>query len=369
MKNVVVLSRRDITHPLSGGAGRYIHEIFRRLTTRYSITVLAEGGPCSKPVEEIDGITYRHFPGTFQRILLPARYVTRFAGGTDLLVDNADVAIPWMSPLYSRVPRIVVIYQVAGSIFHHELARPLSEIAVRLEPKIYQMYRNSKVVTCSPSTKNDLVQLGLSAGNVSVITPGIDDSFLQFEPDGVKFDDPTIICISRFRRYKGLSYAVRSMKFVLEKVPRAKLVIVGNGDPRELEDEVSRTEYSESIQILERAPNTWNAEKRVMLSRSHLLLIPSVREGYGIVVIEANACGTPAIGWAVPGVQDSIVNRKTGLLVPFGDIHTLGETIANLLRKESGQLDDLSKPAIQWARRHSWDSAAEQFDKAIDATF
>jgi glycosyltransferase involved in cell wall biosynthesis len=367
MKRIAVLSRRDITHPLSGGAGRYIHEIFRRLSTRYSITVLAEGGRGSKPVEKIDGITYRHFPGKFQRMLLPARYVTTFAGTTDLLVDNADVGIPWLSPVYSKLPRIVVIYQVTGTIFHQELARPLSEIAVRLEPKILQMYRNSEVVTCSPSTKNDLVQLGLSPGKVSVIVPGIDESFRKFEPDGTKFDDPTIICISRFRRYKGLSFAIRSMKFVLEKVPRAKLIIVGNGDPTELKKEVSRTDYSGSIQILERAPNTWNDEKKIMLSKSHLLLIPSVREGYGIVVIEANACGTPAIGWAVPGVQDSIIDGKTGLLIPFGDIRGLGETIAELLEKQSTTLKMLSQPAIDWARQHSWDNAAEVFAKTIDS--
>src|SRR5437879_5906331 len=106
MRRIVVLSRRDITHPLSGGAGKYIHEIFRRLTTRYSITVLAEGGPSRRPLEGIDGIAYRHFPGTFQRMMLPARYVTRFARRTDLLVDNADVAIPWLSPFYSKLPRI-----------------------------------------------------------------------------------------------------------------------------------------------------------------------------------------------------------------------------------------------------------------------
>src|SRR6266480_2907289 len=95
MTRIVVLSRRDITHPLSGGAGRYVHEIFRRLTTRYSITVLAQGGPSSKSVEEIDGITYRHFPGALHRMLLPVRYITKFARKTDLLIDNSDVGIPW----------------------------------------------------------------------------------------------------------------------------------------------------------------------------------------------------------------------------------------------------------------------------------
>jgi len=366
MRRIVVLSRRDITHPLSGGAGRYIHEIFRRLTTRYSITVLAEGGPRNQSVEEIDGITYQHFPGALHRILLPARYVTRFAGKTDLLIDNSDVGIPWLSPFYTRVPKILVTYQVAGDIFRHEFVWPVSEIAVSLEPRIYSPSRNNRIVTCSPSTKSDLVSMGIQSERISVIRPGIDDSFKGFEPDGVKFDDPTIICISRFRRYKGLGYAVRTMKFVLEKFPTAKLIIVGNGDPRDLKEEIARTDYQESIQILERAPNTWNDEKKVLLSRSHLLLIPSVREGYGIVVIEANACGIPAVGWSVPGVQDSIIDGTTGLHVPFGNIESLAESIMKVLSDSQGSAA-MSKSAMDWARHHSWDNASKEFGRIIES--
>ena len=367
MARIVVLSQRSVRHPLSGGAGKYIHEILRRLTDRHSITILSSGGNLSKPIEEIDGITYRHFHESLHRIILPARYLTKFAGKTDLLIDNSDVGIPWLSPFYTSVRKILVTYQIAQGIFRYELARPLSEIAVSLEPHIYSAYRNSKIVTCSPSTKADLLSLGIPSERVSVIRPGIDDSFRQFQWDGAKFDDPTIVCISRFRRYKGLSHAIRSMRYVLEKIPKAKLVIVGNGDPTELRDEVSRTDYSRSITVLERKPNTWDPEKRVLLSKSHLLLIPSVREGYGIVVIEANACGTPAIGWTVPGVQDSIVDGKTGLLVPFGDIRRLGETIAKLLGSGSLQLKAFTQPAIDWARQHSWDTSAKMFAEIIDS--
>ncbi len=366
MARIVVLSQRSVRHPLSGGAGRYIHEIMRRLTDRHSITVLSCGDALSKPVEEIDGITYRHFPELLHRITLPARYLTKFEGKTDLLVDNSDVGIPWLSPFYTKVPKILVTYQIARGIFRYELPRPLSEIAVSLEPRVYSAYRNCKIVTCSPSTKDDLVALGIPSERVSVIRPGIDDSFRRFESDGAKFADPTIMCISRFRRYKGLSYAIRSMKFVLDRVPGARLLIIGNGDSTELTREISRTDYRRSIQILYRRPNSWDAEKRELLSKSHLLLIPSIREGYGIVVIEANACGTPAIGWAVPGVQDSIVNGKTGLLVPFGDVRALGETMAKLLGGDPTRLRDLSHPAIEWARQHSWDNAAEMFARTID---
>jgi len=133
MVRIVVLSRRSINHPLAGGAGSYIHEIFRRLTDRHSITILSSGGMLSKPVEEIDGIDYRQFPEAFHRITLPARYLTKFAGKTDLLIDNSDVGIPWLSPFYTKMPKILVTYQVARDIFHHEYARPDSDMFAQHE--------------------------------------------------------------------------------------------------------------------------------------------------------------------------------------------------------------------------------------------
>ena len=83
-------------------------------------------------------------------------------------------------------------------------------------------------------------------------------------------------------------------------------------------------------------------------------------------MIEANACGTPAIGWAVPGVQDSILNGRTGLLVPFGDVDALARTVTKCL-SESQVYGDLSTSAVDWARQHSWDAAAEIFAETIDS--
>src|SRR5205807_573000 len=192
------------------------------------------------------------------------------------------------------------------------------------------------------------------------------DSFLKFQPNGKKFDHPTIVCIGRFKRYKGLRFAIAAMKHVLEKLPSAKLIIVGNGDSSELERDVSNVDYRNSIEIIKRTPNTWNDEKRTLLSKSHLLLVPSVREGYGIVIIEANSCGTPAIGWDVAGVQDAIVDGKTGLLVPFGNVGALATTITKCL-SESQIIEGLASSAINWARQHSWDTAARHFGEAIDS--
>jgi glycosyltransferase involved in cell wall biosynthesis len=231
---------------------------------------------------------------------------------------------------------------------------------------VLRLYSQCQIVACSPSTKNDLVLNGLPNKNLHVILPGIEDDFLKFHPTEQKFANPTVVCISRFRRYKGLHYAIRTMRFILEKVPNAKLIIAGNGDPSEIKEELARSGYEGSVTIMVRPPNRWNNEKRTLLSRAHLLLVPSVREGYGMVVIEANACGIPAIGWNVPGLRDSILDSKTGFLVPYGDVLGLAEKMITVLRNNY-PTEDVKSSGLQWARTHSWDRSARQFENLIES--
>lgn len=369
MRKIVVLSHRDIKHKEAGGASLYVHEICKRLTQKYDFTILSTAQGELPSTETVDGIKIVRVPyPRFCRLSIPSYLKLGRAGQADLVIDNGDVGVLWLSPMFTRTRKIAIVYQVAADIFRYELSRPFSDIAMRVEPWVYGMYRSDSIVTCSPSTKVDLEKIGLLSKNITVIRPGVEDSFLKFEPSGRKFDNPTIVCISRFKRYKGLRYATMAMKRVLEQIPSAKLIIAGNGDSSELKREISKGHFGESIEILHRAPNTWNEEKKTLLSKSHLLLMPSVREGYGIVVIEANACGTPAIGWAVPGVQDSILDGKTGRLVPFGDVDALAKTITKSL-SDSETYSNLSRSAVDWARQHSWDDSALRFEKTIEDVF
>src|SRR6266487_5468718 len=208
MIRITVLSRRGIGHPLSGGAGRYVHEIFRRLTSYYSVTILSSGWARGPSEQELDGITYRHFLGAFHRLSLPARYLVKFAGKTDLLVDNADVGIPWFSPLYSRKPRITIVHQLVREIFYDELPRPLSDLGYALEPLLYRLYSKSKIVAVSQSTARDLFDCGISKENIEVISPGCTNPGL---PQASLTDraPKTIGCVTRLMKYKGLQLALK----------------------------------------------------------------------------------------------------------------------------------------------------------------
>ncbi len=364
MERITVLSRRGIGHPLSGGAGRYVHEIFRRLTTRYSVTVLCSGSSSSPPEQEIDGITYRRFPGAFHRILLPARYLVKYAPKTDVLVDNADVGIPWFSPLYSRIPRITIIHQLVREIFYDELPRPLSNLGYALEPLLYRLYSKSKIVAVSQSTARDLLHCGISKENIEVISPGCTEPGLP-RTSLADRAPKTIGCVTRLMKYKGLQLALKAFSKVVSRFPDAKLLIAGSGPyAQELAKMSQNLGISKNVKFLGRISEN---SKFKLYGETRVTISPSYREGFGISVLEANSMGTPVVGWNAPGLSDSIVHDVTGFLAKYPDLEEFADKLKMLL-SDDPTWNRLSFNAWKWALVHSWDQSALQFDKVIQST-
>src|SRR5438094_762915 len=171
MSRIVVLSRRNLTHPAAGGASQYLHEVFMRLTGPHDITVLSEGAPRAREIEEIDGIHYINIHRALPRFAIPIKYLVNFARKADVIIDHADVAIPWLSPLFVSKPRITIVHQLVKEIYYYQLSRPWAEVGVRAERAIYKLYSGSRIVTSSGSTARELAELGIPRRNISVITP------------------------------------------------------------------------------------------------------------------------------------------------------------------------------------------------------
>ncbi len=366
MARIVVLSRRSIIHPRGGGACRYVHEIFRRLTDRHSITILSSGGGDlgGKPIQEIDGIDYRHFSESSHRVLLPARYLAKFAGKTDLLIDNSDVGIPWLTPLYARTPRITIVHQLIREIFYQELPRPISDIGFISEPLLYRLYSGSRIVAVSQSTARELVDWGIPEDNVDVVSPGCTI------PTGPRatLDERspnTVGCVTRLMKYKGVQLAFMAFRRIVRESPRAKLVIAGAGPyQNELERIAGDIGMSKNVIFLGRVSD----ESKFKLYReARVMISPSQREGFGMSVIEANSVGTPVVGWDVPGLRDSIVHNETGFLAPFPDDQALAGEVGQLLNDDE-TWERLSQNAWKWASNHTWDQSASSFRTIIEAT-
>src|SRR5437899_11860484 len=173
----------------------------------------------------------------------------------------------------------------------------------------------------------------------------------------------TITCVARLMRYKGLDLALGIFRNLSDKFPSATLELAGSGPyEHQLRELVTNLGLSEQVHFLGRVTDS---DKIKLYRNSRLLLNPSVREGYGICVIEANSFGTPAVGWDVPGIRDSIQNGSTGLLAPFPDKQAMSKNIETLLTNDE-IWKRLSENSWKWERNHSLDDSARRFGILID---
>ena len=92
----------------------------------------------------------------------------------------------------------------------------------------------------------------------------------------------------------------------------------------------------------------------------------SEKEGWGLTVLEAAACGTPAVGTDVPGLRDAVRDGETGLLVPLGDAAAMAAAIGRLLEDQALR-DRLGAGALHWAARFTWDAVAADISAVLDA--
>jgi glycosyltransferase involved in cell wall biosynthesis len=232
-------------------------------------------------------------------------------------------------------------------VWDAEVPKPFAALGRRLEPHALRLYREVPVVTVSDSTREDLLRLGLK--DVAVVPNGRDQAP---DLDGLpKETSPTFLFVGRLAANKRPDHAVRAFEVIRDDLADARLWIVGRGP---LEQKLRQT-LPEGAEMLGYLPRKELYER---MARAHCLLVPSVREGWGLVVIEANSVGTPAVGYDVPGIRDSIRPGETGLLATAGDFRALGRQGLEVLRDQE-EFMVLRRQALEWSATFSWQTTAE----------
>jgi len=327
------------------------------------VTVISEGDPNSRPVYEIDGLTYVNVRGPLIRALLPFNYLRKFARHADVLIDNADVAIPWLSPLFVRKPRITIIHQLVREVFYEELPRVFATVGYVAEPSIYRLYSRSMIVAMSESTAQDLRCLGIPDRNIRIIGPGC--PYWDSEPVPLAMRSQNIIgYVGRLMKYKGVQFAIKAVAQIKNDLPEVRLEIVGSG-PYDVELRKLARDLGVASRVAFLGKVT-EQRKLDFYKQCRLVVLSSIREGYGLSVIEANAVGTPVVGWNVPGLKDSIVADETGFLASFPDEDDLSQKIHRLMVDDE-TWNTFSESAWKWSHNHSWERSSQEFQCLIDS--
>ncbi len=349
---------RDIRNPDAGGAEVYNHELLKRLAAKgHKITVFTSSFPNAPEKETIDGIEHLRYAGKF--MIYPKSYFCykkHVQGRYDIIIEGIN-GVPFFTKFFAKEKVVPLVYQLTKDNWYSGIAFPLAFAGYHSEEGMLALYRKNPAIAISESGKEDLERLGFE--KVEIIHASHDVE----PPEKIKKEkEKTLIYLGRLTKSKRVDHAVRAFGRIRRDIKDAKFWVVGGGPEKEklmkLAEELG---LAESVIFFGKVSQEKKAE---LLSRAHIMLFPAVREGWGITVLEANACGTPAIGYNVHGLRDSIKNGINGYLVEDGDIESMAEQAGELLENEK-ELQGMGKSAKEYSKEFSWDKSSEQLSRFL----
>ncbi len=361
---VLIINWRDISHPWSGGAEIYMHEIGRRLAEMgMDVGWLTQRHKGSSRTELLDGIRVRRVGGRFTLYLRVAiSYLFKLRGRYDIIVD-CENGIPFFTPLFARIPKVLLVHHVHREIFRRETHPPIRWLGYWLEGSLMPtVYKKTPIVAVSASTRDDLVGLGFKSENIHIIHNGVVEvAPLQREPA----PEPRILCAGRLTPQKGVEVIIRAMPLVLKALPDAHLDIVGQGPDR---TRLERLAWSLKLATHVRFHGYLPGHARDELAaKAWVAVCPSAFEGWGVSCVEAGARGLPVIASNVNGLRDSVRDGITGLLVPHGDHRAFADALVSLLGDPERRAD-MSAAGIEWAAAHSWERSTNELRMVLAST-
>jgi glycosyltransferase involved in cell wall biosynthesis len=360
LRRIHFVAWRDLDDPEAGGSELHAHKVaslwaeagldvtFRtsavpgapEALTRDGYRVLRRAGRYAVfPGAAWEGLRMGHRPG-------------------DALVEIWN-GMPFLSPLWYRGPRIVFLHHVHAEMWGMVLPPTLARMGDSMERRIApRFYRRSRIVTLSESSRNEIVDmLRLPAANITVAPPGVDE---RYGPGGHRSATPLVVAVGRLVPVKRFDALLRALAAANPDHPGLEAVIIGEGYERPaleaLRDELGATDWV-------RLPGRVSDDELVeWYRRAWVVASSSQREGWGMTLTEAAACGTPAVATNIAGHADAVVDGESGLLVD--DMEELAPALSRVLGDEVLR-SRLSKGALARARWFTWDATARRTLEAL----
>lgn len=368
--NILIFSWRGPGHPNAGGAEISTHEHAKTwVDAGHNVTLFTSSYRGAKSVESLDEIKILQFGNQTLGVQLEAIkwYLFKTHPKFDIVVDQFH-GIPFFTPLFVNVKKIAFIHEVAKEVWRFNPWQwPLNLIpwiiGTALEPIVFRfLYSRIPFMTVSESTRRDLVSWGIPRQNITVIHNGVSiPSKYLLKKDTLK----TVIYLGTLTRDKGIEKALEVFHLLQKKLlGKVQFWVVGKGSGKYINFLKLKVKKL-GIKKIKFWGYAETRKKFELLARAHILLNPSIREGWGLVVIEAAAMGTPTVAFNVVGLRDSIINGKTGLLCSELSADGLADITYRLLESKQ-ELEKMSKNALRWSKKFSWDKSGRKSLKLME---
>lgn len=352
-----------------GGMQNHAAELTRALDRRGVIQTVVTTRPPTAPLFERFG-DHSHVI----RLGLPVRRFRQLYGLqacviVPILASRADLvhvhlgedlAVLPIGLAAARLHRLPLVLTVHTSLRHTLTVSDLRSAALKtLGGRIEKWGERSAeaVLTVAPRLARRLVAEGIRPDRVHACPPGVDAALFEgpFEDPFPRIGAPRVLFVGRLAPQKGVRNLVEAAALLED--PSAQVLLVGDGsERRSLEREIRRLGVEERVHLLGFVPH-----KRVpaVLAHADLLVLPSLYEELGTILLEAMWAGLPIVASKTGGIPDVITDGVNGMLVPPGEPQALAGAIDRVLA-EPRLADRLSQAAQERARDYDWNVLAER---------
>lgn len=354
---ILVINWQDIKNPFGGGAEVHMHEIFKRIASwGHQVTIFAceiDGEPLNETIDGIE-IIRKGSRSTFN-FGVPGYYKKHFEHRDfDIVVDNIN-KIPFYTPLYVKKPLLGLSHHFFGTSIFREANFVAGSYVYFSEFLVNYVYKRIPFAVVSQSTLDEFISRGFNSDKFTIVPNAIAHEEFPMKV-GEKYPNTTITYFGRLKKYKSVDHLFYAFTKIINEIPEAELHILGRGDFRPTLEKIAlelniadKTKFFGFVS---------EEEKREYLGKSHLVVNTSMKEGWGITNIEANACGTPVLSANVPGLRDSVKVGLSGELYKYGNIGDLADRAINILT-DTNKKRLLEEGAVEWASQFSWDESAK----------
>lgn len=358
---ILICNWRDLKNPEGGGSERYVETVARGLVKAgHEVTIFCAEHDFAPANETVDGVRFiRHGNkmGVYAHAML-GLWLRRF-GPVDLVVDVQN-GLPFFTRLATRKPIVVLVHHVHREQWSVVYPGLIGKIGWFIESKVAPLlYRRSKYITVSNASKAELVELGVDSERIDVIQNGSEIAVTQ---QFAKSEHPQICVVGRLVPHKQVEHAIDAVAELLPRLPNLTLEIVGEGWWHDELVQYAKERGVESQVLFHGFVD--EVEKIKIFESSWLLVLPSLKEGWGIVITEAAALGTPTVAYrSAGGTTESIQDGETGVLVDTREelISVVGE-----LLEDTNALHRLGETAKNNSQQHTWLQTQTDFTQAIE---
>jgi glycosyltransferase involved in cell wall biosynthesis len=358
---ILVLSWRDLGHPEAGGSELFMVRAAAGLARRgHDVTVLC-GGYAGAPAEDvIEGVRYLRRGSRYSVYLRAARHLAATRDRYDVVLDIQN-GVPFWSPVFTDVPVVNLVHHVHREQWRIFFGPGLAQLGWFLESRCAPaVYRRSDYLTVSEPTREELGRLGIAAHRVQVVPVGFDP---PAPAERLASATPRLVTVGRLVPHKRVELAVDAVAALRDRFPGLTLTVVGQGGWQDrIREHAARLGVADAVEFTGFVDDQ---TKNRLLAEAWVHALPSVKEGWGLVVLEAAAWGVPTVAFRdAGGTRDSVVDGVTGLLA--SDAADFTAKVATLLA-DRARRERMAVACREHSRSYTWDHTTRAVETALVA--